>query len=114
VEVADSSSDRTTALGYSYSEDPKFMHCAQDMTTEGTANWWLANCGLSGGASGGPWIQPFDTATGSGPIISVNSWGYTDQPGMAGPKLVGTSAKTLFDAVNGGTLTPTAGGVVLD
>ncbi len=79
--------DFSHALGYSYNEDPKFMYCAEDMTTNGTANWWLPSCGLSGGASGGPWIQPLNTGTGSGPIISVNSWGYTTQPGMAGPKL---------------------------
>ena len=53
-------------------------------------NFWLPNCGLSGGSSGGPWVQPF--TNGNGTIISVNSWGYTNQPGMAGPKLSGTSA----------------------
>ena len=75
------------------------MYCAEDMTTEARpANWWLASCGLSGGSSGGPWVQPI--SGGTGPIISVNSWGYTNQPGMAGPKLVGTSAKALFDAIN--------------
>jgi hypothetical protein len=107
--------DRTHALGYSYSQDPNFMYCAEDMTTNGTANWFLTNCGLSGGASGGPWIQPFDTTTGSGPIISVNSWGYTGgKPGMAGPKLSGTSASTLFDAINAGTTVPKERGVILD
>lgn len=88
------SSDVTTALGYSYSEDPKFMYCQEDMTTEGSFNWWLPSCGLSGGSSGGPWIQP---AGGTGPIISVNSWSYTNQPGMAGPKLWNTSAECLFN-----------------
>ncbi|NMG30474.1 Ig-like domain-containing protein [Aromatoleum evansii] len=97
------SSDYTTALGYSYKDDPNFMYCAQDMTTNGTANWWLADCGLSGGASGGPWVQPMDDALGSGPIISVNSWGYVDRfgnslPGMAGAKLVDTSANCVFGA----------------
>lgn len=77
--------DFTDALGYSYSEDPKLMYCAQEMTTNGTANWWLASCGLSGGASGGPWLQP--VSSGDGPIVSLNSWGYTNSPGMAGPKL---------------------------
>lgn len=86
--------DFTHALGYSYSEDPNFMYCAEDMTTEGTANWWLASCGLSGGSSGGPWVQPL--SNGNGPLISVNSWGYTNQPGMAGPKLSGTSAQCVF------------------
>ncbi len=86
-DVSADHSDRTHALGYSYSEDPKFMYCAEDMTTQGTVNWWLPNCGLSGGSSGGPWLQPLNS--GSGPVISVNSWGYTNQPGMAGPMLDG-------------------------
>jgi len=102
------SADFTYALGYSYNEDPKFMYCAEDMTINGEFNWWLPSCGLSGGSSGGPWVQPMDEAAGNGPIISVNSWGYTNSPGMAGPKLNGvssascvfTSAKnTTFDSV---------------
>jgi hypothetical protein len=88
--------DFTHALGYSYSEDPDFMYCAEDMTTEGTANWWLPSCGLSGGSSGGPWIQPMDSSSGSGPVISVNSWGYSTSPGMAGPKLADSSAACVF------------------
>ncbi len=89
--------DFTHALGYSYSYDPDFRYCAEDMTTEGSDNWWLPSCGLSGGSSGGPWIQPMDAASGNGPIISVNSWGYSNSPGMAGPKLSGlSSAECLF------------------
>ncbi len=87
----------THGLGYSYSDDPNFMYCAEDMTTESAVNWWLSKCDLSGGSSGGPWVQPMDAATGDGPIISVNSWGYTTSPGMAGPVLSGTSASCLFD-----------------
>jgi hypothetical protein len=112
VDRAGSAEDRTTALGYSYSDDPNFMYCAEDMTTEGADNWWLASCGLSGGASGGPWIQPMDA--GAGPVVSVNSWGYSDRPGMAGPRLVGTSASTLFDAINGGQQPTEARGAALD
>jgi hypothetical protein len=93
-DVANSSSDYTTALGYSYGEDPKFMYCAEDMKQLDQANWWLGSCDLSGGSSGGPWMQPFSGGTGS--LISVNSWGYTNQPGMAGPKLSGTSASSVF------------------
>lgn len=89
--------DVTHALGYSYSEDPKFMYCAEEMTTEGNANWWLANCDLSGGSSGGPWVQPMDTGSGSGNVISVNSWGYTTAPGMAGPKLDTSSAENIYN-----------------
>jgi hypothetical protein len=90
--------DYTHGMGYSYSDDPNFMYCAEDMENMDAANWWLPNCDLSGGSSGGPWLQPFDESTGSGPVISVNSWGYTTSPGMAGPKLSGTSASCIFAA----------------
>ena len=90
------SPDFTHALGYSYNVDPSFMFCAEDMTTNGAVNWWLPSCGLSGGSSGGPWVQPM--TSGDGPVISVNSWGYIGSPGMAGPKLFGTSAECVFDA----------------
>jgi len=97
-EPSASSIDFTDALGYSYSDDPNFMYCAEDMTTISNVNWWLPNCGLSGGSSGGPWVQP--NAPDS-PIISVNSWGYTNSPGMAGPKLVGTSAECVYNEAKG-------------
>ena len=87
--------DYTHGIGYSYADDPNLMYCAENMTIEGDFNWWLPSCGLSGGSSGGPWIQPMDN--GDGPIISVNSWGYNGQPGMAGPFLDLTSAECLFD-----------------
>lgn len=85
----------THALGYSYSDDPSFMYCAQTLATESSYNdWWLSQCDLSGGSSGGPWMQP--VSGGNGPIISVNSWGYTNQPGMGGPRLAGSSASCMF------------------
>jgi len=90
--------DWTHALGYSFSDDPFFMYSAEDMTTEGADNWWLPSSQLSGGSSGGPWIQPMDEANGTGPLMSVNSWGYTTSDGMAGPFLNGTTAQCLFDA----------------
>jgi hypothetical protein len=93
----------THALGYSYSEDPNFKYCAENLANLDSANWWLGSCGLSGGSSGGPWIQPLNQ--GDGPLISVNSWGYTNQPGMAGPKLSGTSAQCVFNAATSSTQT---------
>jgi len=104
--------DRTHALGYSYSDDPNLMYCAEGLGTESSyGDWWLPSCDLSGGSSGGPWVQPMDEGTGRGPVISVNSWGYTNQPGMAGPKLVDTSASCLFSEAKVADLS-TQGGVV--
>lgn len=99
------------ALGYSYSDDPNLMYCAEPLAAEPDyGDWWLGSCGLSGGASGGPWLQP--VTGGDGPIISVNSWGYTDQPGMAGPRLVGTSAGCLFSLAKGQPFTTVSNGGV--
>ncbi len=101
---ATDSSDVTHALGYSYDADPNFMYCAEDMTTiNGTINWWLPSCGLTGGSSGGPWVQLMSGS--GGPIISVNSWGYTSSPGMAGPKFYQTSTFCVFGTA---TTTPFA------
>ncbi len=105
VSDASDNSDFTHALGYSYSEDPNFMYCAEGMTTNGAVNWWLPSCLLSGGSSGGPWVQPMDAGTGSGPVISVNSWGYVSAPGMAGPKLSSTSAFWVFSCAKLADLT---------
>lgn len=100
----------THALGYSYSDDPSFMYCAEAMTTVSSVNWWLPNCGLSGGSSGGPWVQPMDEGAGTGPIISVNSWGYANEPGMAGPLLDG-SAECVFAVANDEGVTASDQGV---
>jgi len=97
------------ALGYSLNQDPKLMYCTAELTTQGAVNWWLPGCGLTGGASGGAWIQPFDPSAGQGPIVSVNSWGYTNQPGMAGPMLSGTSAACVFGRAT--TDSPTLSGI---
>lgn len=96
----------TAAIGYSYSDDPNLMYCQEGLGTESSYNnWWLGSCELSGGSSGGPWLQPVQD--GSGTIISVNSWGYRDQPGMAGPRLNETSASCLFEAAKAADITAT-------
>jgi hypothetical protein len=105
---ASSATDYATALGYSYSDDPNFMYCAEDLSQYDSANWLLASCGLSGGSSGGPWMQPF--TGGNGDLFSVNSWGYTNQPGMYGPKLSGTSASCVFNRAKSATVTTTVDG----
>ena len=53
---------------------------------------------MGGGASGGPWLNPFNMNTGSGFIVSVNSFGFSSTPSkMGGPSLSGNSAECLFE-----------------
>jgi hypothetical protein len=103
--------EKAHALGYSYADDPNFMYCAEGLATESSyGDLWLGACGLSGGASGGPWVQPL--LSGAGPLISVNSWGYTTQPGMGGPRLSTGAAACVFEAAKSASLS-TSGGVVV-
>ncbi|MCH7790348.1 MAG: hypothetical protein IH940_13050 [Acidobacteria bacterium] len=104
--------DIAHALGYSYSDDPNFMYCAEGLELEGSYNdYWLPSCELSGGSSGGPWVQPMNEATGSGPVVSVNSWGYTNSPGMGGAPLT-NNAECVFNTAQG-TTAPTNRGIVV-
>ena len=85
----------TYGIGYSYDQDPNLRYCAEGLAVENDySDWWLGSCELSGGSSGGPWIPGY--AGGSRSIASVNSWGYSNQPGMAGPRLHGNTASCLF------------------
>ncbi len=88
----------TRALGYSYKDDPHFMYCGEAVTGSSYEGLLLPSCALSGGASGGPWSQSTELDLGTGPIISVNSYGPARGPKyMGGPKLSGNSAACLFD-----------------
>lgn len=88
-----SKSTYAVALGYSWVDDPSLMYCSEAVgsivgITDYT-NLWLANCALSGGSSGGPWLQTDNgrVSGGDATIFSLNSWGFDDGPGMAGPVL---------------------------
>jgi hypothetical protein len=52
-------------------------------------------CNMTGGSSGGPWFTPFSQSTGSGTIMSVNSYGYSGVTAMYGPKL-NSETQTMF------------------
>ena len=43
-------------------------------------------CSMTGGSSGGPWMRGFSTSNGSGVLTSVNSYGYSGDNSMYGPK----------------------------
>lgn len=62
---------------------------------------------MKGGASGGPWFAPLATATGSGAIVSVGSYGYTGMNVLHGPVFNAATADLLAAA----TSTSATGGV---
>ncbi len=50
-------------------------------------------CDMTGGSSGGPWFTPF--SSGSGTLMSVNSYGYSGVTAMHGPML-NTETQAMF------------------
>lgn len=78
------------------------IYCNGNTITDASnsnATWGLA-CNMTGGASGGPWMSAFSTASNSGALSSVNSYKYsTDASKMYGPKFDSRTRATLNAAL---------------
>jgi V8-like Glu-specific endopeptidase len=67
-------------------------------TIGGTNDQRLA-CNMTGGSSGGPWLDQFSTSTGTGVQVSVNSFGYNiDKNAMYGPYF-GSVVQSTYNTV---------------
>jgi hypothetical protein len=63
-------------------------YCSDTATRDriGGTNDQRLDCNMTGGASGGPWLDKFSKSSGTGLVVSVNSFGYDkDRHGMYGP-----------------------------
>ena len=77
----------------------KLTYCAGPIgedSRNSNATWSMA-CDMTGGSSGGPWLKGMSLSDGSlGTLNSVNSYGYSGEPYMYGPKF--TSATDAVHA----------------
>lgn len=64
------------------------------------ATWSLA-CNMTGGSSGGPWMSAFTTDRGA--LSSVNSYRYSTQANMYGPKF-NANTQSTYTSANSATL----------
>ncbi|MFF6804030.1 trypsin-like serine protease [Streptomyces sp. NPDC012616] len=100
-----SAGERVTAFGYPATTPQRgeeLLYCAgtSQRAPEGEDR---VPCDLGGGASGGPWLAGFDSATGKGTVVSVNSHGEGHGGGtpMYGPTFDNT-ARAVYDAAQRG------------
>lgn len=64
---------------------------------------WGMSCNMTGGASGGPWLYPWDGTAKTGTLFSLNSYKYTsDKSKMYGPMFNQGTADT-YNSANGAT-----------
>ena len=79
-------------------------YCAGAITEDSqvaNATWGMA-CNMTGGSSGGPWLTGVNDQTGStsaSQLGSLNSYGYSGQSVMYGPKF-NSDTKAVYDAAN--------------
>jgi hypothetical protein len=87
-----SAGNRLSAFGYPAAGKYKgkdLTWCAgsigQDAFTDDLT--WSMPCNMTGGSSGGPWFEGLNEANGSGGVLSsLNSYGYSGDNSMYGPK----------------------------
>ena len=72
-----------------------------DPNTAGTT--WSMPCDMTGGSSGGPWVQATDTAGYTNAVVgSLNSYGYSGLKYMFGPQF-NSDTENVFIAADTGT-----------
>ena len=104
-----SSGDRLAAFGYPAAapyDGTDLVYCAgsifQDANNANST--WGMKCDMTGGSSGGPWLDGLDEANGNGGTLSsVNSYRYSGGDSMYGPKF-NTSTQATYNAANGAVL----------
>jgi hypothetical protein len=65
---------------------------------------WAMACNMTGGSSGGGWLDGNFTSFGGASLRSLNSYGYSGVANMYGPKL-NTRTQAVYNAANGSATT---------
>ncbi len=95
--------DDTYAFGYPAQKKWKgndLIYCRGQVDTDpiqADATYRLNECKLNGGSSGGPWLASFTGSSGSGIVISLNSYGYNGINAMHGP-ILNSHTQAVYDA----------------
>lgn len=75
-------------------------YCRGPLEYDQRMDWqtYKVGCSMTGGSSGGPWLSPFaysGATSGSGVVMSVNSYGYGGRKAMYGP-ILGAETAAMF------------------
>jgi hypothetical protein len=99
----------TSGYAFGYPAEKKYrgndlIYCAGPIDGDpynADLTYRMNECKLNGGSSGGGWFSPFTEGTGSGTLISVNSYGYTGVNAMHGP-VFNDDTRSVYEAARTG------------
>lgn len=101
-------SKNTSTYSFGYPHDATFNHdliyCAGGLNFDNRffKLTYKLKCDMTGGASGGPWLAPFASNSGTGTVMSVTSYRYSGGDALYGPKF-NANARDVYDAARGAT-----------
>lgn len=94
--------DVLSAFGYPAAapyDGQKLTYCQGPIGTDArnSNSTWSMYCNMTGGSSGGPWIDGMQSNGSGGTLASLNSYGYSGEPYMYGPKF-NANTQAAWDA----------------
>jgi hypothetical protein len=98
-----SGSSILSAFGYPAAapyDGQQLTYCQGPIGTDGrnSGATWSMSCDMTGGSSGGPWLSGVNADGDGGVLSSLNSYGYSGEPYMYGPKFNGTTKQVWDEA----------------
>ncbi len=108
-----STNGSVTGWAFGYPAEKKYngtdlIYCSLPITADpynSNLTYKLDGCKLNGGSSGGPWYRSFNASTGTGTLVSVNSYGYNGVTAIHGPMFNDKTAAAYNTALTATTNT---------
>jgi V8-like Glu-specific endopeptidase len=87
---------------FGYPSEPPYSglyanYCAGQAQPASPAGTAQIRCGMTAGDSGGPWLQNFNPRSGTGTIIAVTTYKFSDDSSVLYGTELGADARTLYD-----------------
>lgn len=95
-----------SAWAFGYPADPPYdgdrlVSCDGRLNRDSSTGDQGMRCGMTEGASGGPWLRSFHRSTGTGTMLSVTSFKYSDQPDVMYGPYFGAQARAVYRKASG-------------
>lgn len=99
-----------SAYVFGYPSDPPYSglypdYCdgrVRETTQEAADGAASLSCAMTAGDSGGPWLAGFSPRTGTGTVVAVSTYKYSDGSGTLYGTALGPDARSLYEAASRG------------